>query len=92
MLAAVDGPLVGQRFPVRGPLELGRESPSVPMSFDTGASRRHASVVPGPAGLFVSDLNSTNGTFVNGQRVQTANAGPGDLIKIGATTFRVEPG
>jgi pSer/pThr/pTyr-binding forkhead associated (FHA) protein len=91
-LAAVDGPLAGQRFPVRGPIELGRESGSIPMSFDTGASRRHASVSPGPMGVMVADLNSTNGTFVNGQRVQTANAGPGDLIKIGSTTFRVEPG
>ncbi len=91
-LAVVDGPLIGQRFPVRSPIELGRESASVPMSFDTGASRRHASVSPGPMGVVVSDLNSTNGTFVNGQRVQSANAGPGDLIRIGATTFRVEPG
>lgn len=91
-LSAIDGPLVGQRFPVRAPIELGRESASVPMSFDTGASRRHAGITPGPMGLVVTDLNSTNGTFVNGQRVQSANAGPGDLIKVGATTFRVEPG
>jgi pSer/pThr/pTyr-binding forkhead associated (FHA) protein len=91
-LAAVDGPLIGQRYPVRATIELGRESASVPMSFDSGASRRHASVAPGPMGVMVTDLNSTNGTFVNGQRVQTANAGPGDLIRVGATTFRVEPG
>lgn len=91
-LAVLDGPLIGQRYPIRGPIELGRESASVPMSFDTGASRRHASIAPGPMGLIVSDLGSTNGTFVNGQRVQSANAGPGDLIRVGATTFRVEPG
>jgi pSer/pThr/pTyr-binding forkhead associated (FHA) protein len=91
-LAAVDGPLLGQRFAVRSVIELGRESASVPMSFDTGVSRRHASISPGPVGVMVQDLGSTNGTFVNGQRVQSANAGPGDLIKIGATTFRVEPG
>jgi pSer/pThr/pTyr-binding forkhead associated (FHA) protein len=91
-LAAIDGPLAGQRYPVRGVIELGRESASVPMSFDSNASRRHASVSPGPMGVMVADLGSTNGTFVNGQRVQSANAGPGDLIKIGGTTFRVEPG
>lgn len=92
VLTPLDGPLIGQRFPIRGPVELGRESPSVPMGYDSGASRRHASVSPGPAGLAIMDLGSTNGTFVNGQRVQSANVGPGDLIKIGATTFRVEPG
>ncbi|HVT10821.1 MAG TPA: FHA domain-containing protein [Fimbriimonadaceae bacterium] len=91
-LVGVDGPLIGQRFPIRGVVELGRESGAIPMSYDTNASRRHASVAPGPAGVMVSDLGSTNGTFVNGQRVQSANAGPGDLIRIGATTFRVEPG
>lgn len=90
-LVGADGPLVGRRYPVRAAIELGRESAAIPMSFDTGASRRHASVAPGPAGLTVSDLGSTNGTFVNGHRVQTANVGPGDLIRIGATTFRVEP-
>lgn len=91
-LAVVDGPLVGQRFPVRSVIELGRETGSIPMSFDTNMSRRHASISPGPMGVMVTDLGSTNGTFVNGQRVQSANAGPGDLIKIGVTTFRVEPG
>jgi len=91
-LTVLDGPLIGQRYPIRGAIELGRESATVPMSYDTGASRRHASVAPGAMGVMVSDLNSTNGTFVNGQRVQTANAGPGDVIRIGATSFRVEPG
>jgi pSer/pThr/pTyr-binding forkhead associated (FHA) protein len=38
----------------------------------------------------LADLGSTNGTYVNGQRVLSATLKPGDLVRIGATTFRVE--
>lgn len=34
-------------------------------------------------GLEVRDLDSTNGTFVNGKRVQTAQLAPGDRIQVG---------
>lgn len=89
-LVAMDGPLLGQRFPLNMAIELGRESQQVPMGFDTSASRRHARIEP--AGMFVnvSDLGSTNGTFVNGQRVTNATAKNGDIVKVGATNFRIE--
>jgi pSer/pThr/pTyr-binding forkhead associated (FHA) protein len=90
-LVALDGPLTGQRYPVAGPVELGRESAAIPLSFDGAASRRHASVSPGLGGLAVTDLGSTNGTYINGQRVQQGQAGPGDRIRVGSTTFAVEP-
>ena len=89
-LVAVDGPLVGQRFPVTAPLEIGRETSGLQLAFDSGVSRRHANLAPGPMGLQLTDLGSTNGTFVNGQRVASATIKPGDLVRIGATTFRVE--
>jgi pSer/pThr/pTyr-binding forkhead associated (FHA) protein len=89
-LVAMDGPLAGQRFPLGAGLELGRTSPMVPMSYDTEASRRHAMVAPTPTGASVQDIGSTNGTFVNNQRVQNIEARPGDLIRVGRTTFRLE--
>lgn len=91
-LVAIDGPMIGHRFPVNGPVEIGREGAAVRLLHDANASRRHAVVQPGMGNVTVQDLGSTNGTFVNGQRVSQANAGPGDMIKIGSTTFRVEPG
>lgn len=90
MLVALGGPLMGQRFPVQGGLEIGREASGIALGFDTSASRRHASVAPGPGGLIVTDLGSTNGTFVNDQRVQSTTIRPGDVVKIGVTAFRVE--
>ena len=47
-------------------------------------SRIHCRLVALPGGeLEVRDLDSTNGTFVNGKRVQTARLAPGDRIQIG---------
>ena len=87
----MDGPLTGQRYPIEGGFGFGRESDRVPMAYDTQASRRHAVIQPGPTGPVLTDLGSTNGTYVNGQRIQTSALRPGDLFKVGSTTFRFEP-
>jgi hypothetical protein len=47
------------------------------------ASRRHAEIVGGPDGFTITDLGSTNGTFVNDQRMKTQVLQPGDRIEIG---------
>lgn len=89
-LVAMDGPLAGQRFPVLGPLEIGREGMGIALTGDANASRRHARVEPAPGGVGVVDLGSTNGTYVDGARVPSALARPGSTIRVGSTTFRVE--
>ena len=89
-LVALDGPLAGRRFPLNGPLEIGREASGIALMGDANASRRHAAVAPGPGGVQVTDLGSTNGTFVDGQKVGSAVARPGSTIRVGGTTFRVE--
>ncbi len=89
-LLATSGPLTGQRFEVVQPLELGREAAGVTLGFDAMASRRHAALAPQADGVMVTDLGSTNGTFVNGQRIQSFLAHIGDTLTVGATTFRLE--
>ena len=90
VLVATNGPLTGQRFPVMAPIEVGRELPTIPLGFGSGVSRRHAGISPGPGGLEVRDLGSTNGVLVNGTRGQQFFARLGDTIQIGSTIFRVE--
>jgi len=53
------------------------------------ASRRHAEILLAASGWVVRDLDSTNGTFVNGERVTERALQPGDRIEIGsdAITF-----
>ena len=51
------------------------------------ASRRHAEILAGRDGFVLRDLRSTNGTFVNGERVEERTLRPGDRIQIGGDTI-----
>ncbi len=89
-LVAQSGPLSGQRYPINSMMEIGRENPTIPLSWDSMISRRHLSIMPSAGGVTVTDLGSTNGTFINDQRISTSALKLGDILRIGATTFRVE--
>jgi pSer/pThr/pTyr-binding forkhead associated (FHA) protein len=52
-------------------------------------SRNHVSLEPKNGKLFIEDLNSSNGTYVNGKRVEKAELKPGDKIKLDVLTFEV---
>ena len=70
-----------------GPFVLGR-SRSCDLRLPSGdASRRHAEIVPAGDGFLLRDLASTNGTFVNGERVSERRLRPGDRIQIGTSTI-----
>ncbi|MEM7413364.1 MAG: FHA domain-containing protein [Myxococcota bacterium] len=51
---------------------------------DADTSRKHAKIVCDGDAFVIHDLGSTNGTFVNGERVSTQTLRPGDRIEIGA--------
>jgi pSer/pThr/pTyr-binding forkhead associated (FHA) protein len=52
-------------------------------------SRHHCEIVSAPGGLRIRDLGSSNGTTVNGQRVEDAPLRPGDVIAVGPMLFVV---
>jgi hypothetical protein len=52
---------------------------------DPNVSRRHAEIRPAGAGYRLTDLGSTNGTLVNGQRVHEHQLVDGDVVQFGAT-------
>jgi pSer/pThr/pTyr-binding forkhead associated (FHA) protein len=54
---------------------------------DPGASRRHASVRAEGGGFLLTDLGSTNGTFVNDEQVQERWLTDGDRVTIGTTVI-----
>ncbi len=75
-----------------GSSTLGRDA-AVPLSFpsENSLSRRHAEVVRTGNKVIVRDLGSTNGTFVNGNKVATDTPlHPGDSVQFGAIRFRYE--
>ena len=55
---------------------------------ESSVSRRHAILVPRPAGARILDDRSSNGTFVNGRRVQQADLSNGDVIVVGRVVLR----
>ena len=89
-LVIVEGQDAGREFPIVGTVLVGRDPAADVVIADTEISSRHASLAPGDGGVAVEDLGSTNGTFVNGQRVTGAQQlHAGDRIQLGATVVEV---
>ena len=89
-LVVLAGPLFGQSFPVEpGITTMGRSSENtVGLRDQPGVSRHHAKIVAKPGGVFeINDLESRNGTWVNGVEVKKGKKAPirfGDRIQLGA--------
>ena len=93
LLEVVDGPDRGQSFvvdpTVPGPVLVGQGPACGFRLTDREASRRHASLDVDEERLRLTDLRSTNGTFVDGTAVLDAYVRPGQLVRLGATTIKV---
>ena len=74
------------------PLTMGRGPQNdVPMDSDDYASARHARFEPRRDGIWIEDIGSTNGTYVNGARLQKPRRlRGGDVIRIGQTDLRFD--
>lgn len=86
VLEVMEGPLAGKVFRLEGyPVVLGRRESCDIVLPDGSISRRHARIEPQRGSWVITDLNSTNGTFVNGERIQAKTLSSGDSVKLGAT-------
>ena len=75
-----------------GTVLIGRGSDCQLILDDDYVSTRHARVVSGDQGVYVEDLGSTNGTYVNGQRITAPTTITlADTVRIGKTIMRLEP-
>ena len=94
----MDGPLIlrsetGDEIPVAKPSVLvGRRSRCDIVIQDPRVSAHHCQILLDSDGhWYVKDLDSTNGTFVNGQRVSVERLNPGDELRIGKLhKYRIE--
>jgi FHA domain-containing protein len=94
-LVVVSSPALraGEEHPIdSSPLLIGRDPENdVPLVRDEFSSGSHARFEPRKDGVWLEDIGSTNGTFVNGDRVTTARKlSAGDVIRIGESDFRFE--
>jgi pSer/pThr/pTyr-binding forkhead associated (FHA) protein len=73
-------------------LRVGRGGDNeLPIESDEYASAHHARFEPRRDGVYVEDIGSTNGTFVNGIRLtRERRLAPGDVVRIGETDLRFE--
>ncbi len=79
------GPTIGKVYPLEAPeITIGRESTNAISINDVEVSRKHARLELRGSSYVIQDLGSTNGTFVNGQRVTGPQGlNPGDSISLG---------
>jgi pSer/pThr/pTyr-binding forkhead associated (FHA) protein len=91
-LRITGGPAAGQVISLRGDITIGRDPASTdfPIAADDKLSRRHIRIYSPAGKILVEDCGSTNGTFINGQRIHQQELVSGDTIHIGATTLRAE--
>jgi predicted component of type VI protein secretion system len=90
------GPAPGKIYSLeKSEIFIGREAGIAVFINDVEVSRRHARLTSQAGNVFIEDLGSTNGTFVNGQRLTGSRIlNPGDTILLGenvSLTFEVVP-
>lgn len=92
-LIVVQGPQQGRRFLLEAAVvPVGRDASNVIRLHDTEVSRRHAEFRRTEEGYLVVDLGSSNGTWVNNQRVQRHLLQTGDHIRLGQTVLLYSAG
>lgn len=94
VLEIVEGPEAGRQIPVSGEIVLGRDAgeADVALQQDDLVSRRHVRLTPADDGVRVEDLDSRNGTFVDGDQVfSPAHLAAGGQLLLGVTVLQLEP-
>jgi hypothetical protein len=85
-LEFVSGPLVGQTVGLdRDVTTIGSTAGNTVLLTDTGVSRKHLGIKRVEAGYELADLGSTNGVYVNGEKVARRKLEVGDVIRVGTT-------
>jgi hypothetical protein len=89
VLRGVAGTVFGRSFHLLAPTTVGRAPECDICLADHGISRQHARLRPLDYGIELEDLKSTNGSFLNGQRITLAVARVGDEIAFDQLRFRI---
>jgi transcriptional regulator with GAF, ATPase, and Fis domain len=82
-VTVLTGARKGTTLPLRDRLAVGKAPDNDLVLPDDTVSRHHCELLREPAGISVRDLGSTNGTKVEGARIQAATLPPGTVLRIG---------
>ncbi len=89
-LVGVEGKARKVRLPINTPLLIGRGASNHIVLDDPRISRQHARLAPEKDGAVIYDLNSANGTIVNGVAVSKHKLQPDDIIRFARYAFRID--
>ncbi len=92
-LRFISGKYQGGEFPLKEGREIiiGRSSELDMVLVEDMVSRNHARISTTAAGIRIEDLGSTNGTFVNGEKIKEASLSEGDRVLIGTSIIKLIP-
>lgn len=87
-LESTTGPESGRSFPLPlGEFTLGRDDVNRIVVADPNISRVHANIAVGTEAIEIADLNSRNGTYINGERITTGRLAVGDELRVGMSVL-----
>src|SRR6187549_439872 len=90
-LRFISGKYQGGEFPLRPNHEIivGRSSDLDMVLVEDMVSRKHAKLTVSGDQIFIQDLGSTNGTFVNGEKIKRARLKEGDRVLVGTSIIKL---
>lgn len=89
-LEVLAGPLTGLKFDIEGlPMIIGRGvQVALSLDADEGVSRQHAEIYGNFGSWHIRDMNSTHGTYLNGNRITDESLNPGDHLSVGSSILK----
>ncbi len=91
MAAVLSGTHKGVTKPMGGRMRIGKAQDNDLVLTDDTVSRHHCELIRSPEGIHIRDLDSTNGTRVDGTRIREAMVQPGSVVKVGEVEISLRP-
>ncbi len=92
-LQVLSGPLTGQSYELKvDTTTVGRVEDNAFQIADPSVSSHHCEVLLKGADVVIRDLNSTNGSFINGEKITESVLQPGQRLRLGQIELRIDDG